>query len=81
MKFYVSSDDVAKLDEQFPNGLRTIPGTMSFHQIVSTAAREISCRKLSCFARQGNAANAMGQSEVLCSVKTKFSLREVFNNF
>ena len=37
------------MDRCLPTGLKTVPGTVTFHQIVATVPQRISCRKLSCF--------------------------------
>ncbi|KAI0220369.1 hypothetical protein LSAT2_028113, partial [Lamellibrachia satsuma] len=47
--FKVSEQDVSNVDLCLPSGLKTVPGTMTFHQIVATIPGRISCRKLRCF--------------------------------
>ena len=46
--FKVSEQDVSNVDHCLPSGLKTVPGTMTFHQIVATMSRRISGQKLSC---------------------------------
>ena len=45
----VSEQDVSIVVRCLPSGLKIVPGTMTFHQIVTNMSRRISCRKLSCF--------------------------------
>ena len=47
--FKVSEQDVSNVDRCLPSGLKTVPGTMTLHQIVATMPRRTSCRKLRCF--------------------------------
>ena len=47
--FKVSEQDVSNVDRCLPSRLKTVPGTMTFHQIVATMPRRFSCRKLSCY--------------------------------
>ena len=44
--FKVSKQDVSNVDRCLPSDLKTVPGTLTCHQIVATKPRRISCRKL-----------------------------------
>ena len=47
--FKVNEQDVSNVDRCLPSGLKTVPGIMTFHEIVATMPRRFSCRKLSYF--------------------------------
>ena len=47
--FYVTTEDVAAMDAVIPQGLKPVPGTMQFHQIIALSKHSIHTRVLSCF--------------------------------
>ena len=52
--FYVTEEDVSLVDTYVDKVmLRSIPGTMAFHQLVSCENGKVSCRRLSCFCNNG----------------------------
>ncbi|XP_014677784.1 PREDICTED: uncharacterized protein LOC106817620 isoform X2 [Priapulus caudatus] len=55
--YMVTEEDVLKIDQYVNSSagtqLRSIPGTMSFHQLISVEKGKLQCRRVSCFQCEG----------------------------